>query len=197
MGLHPSYVNKNYEDELEIVKNHLFNRNAGFIAVGEIGLDYYWSTDFIEQQKQAFSTQIEWAKQLKLPIVIHNRNSFDDTFNLVKDQKDENLKGVFHCFTGTIEEAEQILSLDFYFGIGGVVTYKNSDLKHILKKIPLERILLETDSPYLTPVPFRGKRNESSYVPIIAGAVAAACQVNVDDLAKITTLNALNLFSPK
>jgi TatD DNase family protein len=194
MGLHPSYVNENYGDELENVKDHLFNNNAGFIAVGEIGLDYYWSTDFIEQQKQAFSTQIGLAKQLKLPVVIHNRNSFDDTYKLVKDQMDENLKGVFHCFTGTIEEAEQILSLDFYLGIGGVVTYKNSELKLILKKIPLERIILETDSPYLTPVPFRGKRNESSYVSIIAEAVAEASGISVEKVAEITTQNALNLF---
>ncbi len=193
MGLHPGSVKENYLDELKIVEGWLSKRK--FIAVGEIGMDYYWDKTFVEQQKDAFSKQIDWAKKYNLPIVIHQRECFEDCFEIVKSKNDSSLKGIFHCFTGTIEEANKILALgNFKLGIGGVVTYKKSSLPEVLKQIDLKHIVLETDSPYLAPVPHRGKRNESSYLTIIANKVAEIKGITVEEVAKITTENAQQIF---
>ncbi|MFH1004858.1 MAG: TatD family hydrolase [Bacteroidota bacterium] len=193
MGLHPCSVNEKYEEELKIVENWLGKKK--FIAVGEIGMDYYHDKTFIAQQKDAFVKQIVLAKKYNLPIVIHQRECFDDLFSIVQEQNDENLKGIFHCFTGTIEQAQKIISLGgFKLGIGGVVTYKNSLLAEVLKQIDLKHIVLETDSPYLTPVPYRGKRNESSYLLIIAQKIAEIKKISVEEVAELTMQNANEIF---
>ena len=192
MGLHPCYVKDNYKEELAHVRSWLEKRK--FAAVGEIGLDYYWDRNFDEQQKEAFSTQIEWAKEFNLPIVIHSRESMDDCIDLVAAARADNLRGIFHCFTGTLEQAARIIDLGFYLGIGGVVTYKKSDLPSVLSQVSLEHLVLETDSPYLPPVPFRGKRNESSYIKYVAAKLAEIKGVSVEEVASITTKNAQNIF---
>ena len=161
MGLHPCNVKANWQEELAIVKDWLGKRK--FAAVGEIGLDFYWDKTFETQQYQAFETQMQWALDDNLPINIHTRNAMQETINRVKPFAEKGLKGIFHCFGGSYETAKQIIAMDFSLGIGGVLTYKNAGLPEVLKKVPLEYIVLETDAPYLTPVPFRGKRNESSY----------------------------------
>lgn len=193
MGLHPCYVKDNYKEELAHVRAWLEKRS--FAAVGEIGLDYYWDRNFDEQQKEAFSTQIEWAKEFNLPIVIHSRESMDDCIELVAAAAASNLKGIFHCFTGTLEQANRIIELGFYLGIGGVLTYKKSELPSVIAQIPLEHLVLETDSPYLPPVPFRGKRNESSYIKYVASKLAEVKGVSVDEVAGITTSNAQKIFA--
>ncbi len=192
MGLHPCYVKEHYKDELALVAEWLAKRK--FFAVGEIGLDYYWDMSFKEQQKEAFSTQIDMALQYHLPIVIHSRESTPDCIEIVRSKQNGNLKGIFHCFSGTIEEAMQIIELGFYLGIGGVVTYKKSTLPDIVKEVGLNHIVLETDAPYLAPVPYRGKRNESAYIPVIAQKVAEILNCRVEEVAKITTSNAENIF---
>lgn len=195
MGLHPGSVNEDWESNLLVIKDHLFNHKH--IAVGEIGMDLYWDKTFLEQQRQAFRMQVEWAKELQLPIVIHAREAFDEIFAILDEINDENLTGVFHCFTGTEEQAKHIRSYGgFKLGIGGVLTYKKSGLDEVLKSIPLEDLILETDSPYLPPVPHRGKRNESSYLPLIAEKVADIYAVGIEKVAEITTKNALELFNP-
>ena len=194
MGLHPCSVNEQYGEELTIVEHWLGKRK--FIAVGEIGLDYHWDKTFIPQQKDAFSKQIDGAKKYNLPIVIHQRDCFEDCFEIVKSKNDKTLKGIFHCFSGTLEEANKIISLgNFKLGIGGVITYKKSELPEVLKQIDLKHIVLETDSPYLAPVPHRGKRNESSYLTIIANKIAEAKEISVEEVARITTQNAEIFFS--
>ena len=193
MGLHPCSVNEKYGEELLIVEYWLAKRK--FIAVGEIGMDYHWDKTFISPQKDAFSRQIDLAKKYNLPIVIHQRECFDDTFEIVQSKKDNTLKGVFHCFSGTLEEANKIISLGgFKMGIGGVVTYKKSKLPEVLKQIDLKHIVLETDSPYLAPVPYRGKRNESSYLEIIANKIAEVKEISVQEVGRITTQNAEEIF---
>lgn len=194
MGLHPCYVKENYLEELEIVRQWLQQRK--FAAVGEIGLDFYWDRTFEVQQYEAFRTQIGWAKEHSLPIVIHSRNSTQECINIVKEFRDGGLKGVFHCFSGSAELARQIVQQGFLLGIGGVLTYKNAGLPEVLKDIPLEHIVLETDAPYLTPVPFRGKRNESSYLTHIIAKLAEVKQMDVEEVARITTANAASLFTP-
>lgn len=193
IGLHPCYVKDNYNEELEIVRGWLTKRE--FAAIGEIGLDFYWDKTFVIQQYQAFRTQIEWAIEYKRPIVIHTRNAMQETINLVKEYKSKALKGIFHCFSGSYESAKEIIDAGFYLGIGGVVTYKNAGLAEVLTKIDLEHLVLETDAPYLTPVPFRGKRNESSYLKYIAAKIAAIKQVPVEEVASITTANAEKIFA--
>jgi TatD DNase family protein len=192
MGLHPVYVKDNYEAELAIVKQWL--EKEKFAAIGEIGLDYYWDKTHVAQQKQAFEQQIDWALQYNLPIVIHSRESTQDCIDIVRSKQNGNLKGIFHCFSGTIEEARQVVELGFYLGIGGVVTFKKSTLPDIIKEIGLQHIVLETDAPYLAPMPYRGKRNESSYIPLIAAKVAEVLAVDVAVVAQATTATAAQLF---
>lgn len=192
MGLHPCYVKENVEEELALVEKLLNEKK--FIAVGEIGLDFYWDTSFKEEQINAFQFQIDLAKKHKLPIAIHTRNAMAETIELIEKNKDENLRGVFHCFSGTLEDAKKIISLGFYLGIGGVITYKNSGLQEILKEIDLQHILLETDAPYLSPVPFRGKRNESAYIPLIAEKLSEIKDCSLITIKEQTTENAISLF---
>ena len=194
MGLHPCSVNNKYGDELHVVEHWLGKRK--FYAIGEIGIDLYWDKTFINQQKDAFAQQIELAKDHELPIVIHTRNSFNETFEIVSQMNDEKLKGIFHCFSGTLEEADKIISLGgFKLGIGGVLTFKNSGLDKVVKDIALENIVLETDSPYLAPVPHRGKRNESSYLVLVAEKLAEIKNTDLASVADMTTKNAFEIFN--
>ena len=197
MGLHPCSVNEKYGEELSVVEHWLNKRK--FSAIGEIGMDYHWDKTFIAQQKDTFSKQIDLAKKYSLPIVIHQRECFDDLFEIVQSKNDPStgsgLKGIFHCFTGTLEQANKIISLGgFKMGIGGAVTYKKSGLPEVLKQIDLKYIVLETDSPYLTPVPHRGKRNESSYITFVAQKIAEVKEIPVEEVARITTKNAEEIF---
>ena len=192
MGLHPCYVKENVAEELQLVQHWLQKRP--FAAVGEIGLDYYWDQTFVPQQKEAFRQQINWALELNLPIVIHSRESMQDCIDLVKEYQNGNLRGIFHCFGGSLEEAKQIMDLGFLMGIGGVVTYKKSGLAEVLRHIPLEYLVVETDAPYLTPVPFRGKRNEPAYLKYIVAKMAEALQTSTEEIAAQTTANAQKLF---
>lgn len=192
MGLHPCYVKENYQEELAIVADYLSKEK--FYAVGEIGLDYYWDTTFKEQQIEAFSQQIDWALKYDLPIVIHSRESLQDCIDIVKSKQDGKLKGIFHCFGGSKYEADQIIDLGFHLGIGGVVTFKNSKLPEVLKEIDIKHLVLETDAPYLSPAPYRGKRNESSYIPLIVEKLADIHETDISNVATITTENALAIF---
>ncbi len=192
MGLHPCSVKENVEEELAIVKQYLEQRP--FCAVGEIGLDLYWDKTFFEQQKMAFNRQIEWAKELELPIVIHSRESTWEVIEILRKQKDEKLRGIFHCFGGSVEEANAITELGFYLGIGGVVTFKKAGLDKTLKEVSLDDIVLETDAPFLAPTPYRGKRNESAYIRLIAEKVASIKNVPLEEVAAITTANAKAIF---
>lgn len=192
MGLHPCYVKENYLDELQVVNSWLAKRR--FAAIGEIGLDYYWDRTFVKQQEEAFRTQIELAIQYKLPIVIHTRNAMQETINIVKEYSKEGLTGIFHCFGDSIESAKEIINAGFYLGIGGVLTYKKAGLAEVLEQVSLEHMVLETDAPYLTPVPFRGKRNESSYLKYVVERLAEVKKVSVAEVAAITTTNAEKIF---
>ncbi|UKN00692.1 TatD family hydrolase [Paracrocinitomix mangrovi] len=193
MGLHPCSVTQDWEQQMAVIKDHLFQNK--YCAVGEIGVDLYWDQSTKEFQQKAFAQQIEWAKELKLPIVIHVRDAFDETFEIVDALNDDNLSGVFHCFTGTIEQAHHILNYGgFKLGIGGVLTFKNSGLDQVIEQIDLEHLVLETDSPYLAPTPFRGKRNESSYITYVASKLAEVKNVGIEKVAEITTQNAQSLF---
>jgi TatD DNase family protein len=192
MGLHPTSVNHDYQEELQVVEYWLKKRK--FFGIGEIGIDLYWDKSFLEEQTHAFRFQLDLAKQYKLPVVIHVRDSFDEVYEVLHDMKDENLSGVFHSFTGTLEQAGMIIDLGFKIGVGGIVTFKKSGLDQIIKQIDPSNLIIETDSPYLTPVPFRGKRNESSYLVYIAQKIADLHNVTVGEIAKITTENARNLF---
>ncbi len=192
MGLHPTSVKENYESELNLVEAHFKKRN--FYAVGEIGIDLYWDTSTLEIQKIAFKRQIQLAKKYKLPIVIHCRDAFDEIFEVLETEKDDNLFGIFHCFTGTFEQAQQAISYNMKLGIGGVVTFKNGKIDTFLNKIPLKHIVLETDSPYLAPAPFRGKRNESSYLTLICKKLSEIYNVPEAEIAQITTENSKAVF---
>lgn len=192
MGLHPCYVKKDFERELYLVENWLSKRK--FVAVGEIGTDLYWDKTFWEQQKEAFTIQVNWAKQYGLPIVIHCRESLNETIELVEQLTDGKLSGIFHCFSGNAEQARRITNLGFYLGIGGVVTFKNGGLDKVLPEIDIRHLVLETDSPYLAPVPHRGKRNEPAYIPLIANKIAEIKKVEWQEIQTATTRNALELF---
>lgn len=192
MGLHPCYVKEDYKDELAIVSEWLQKRK--FYAVGEIGLDYYWDMTYKDKQIEAFELQTDWALQHDLPIVIHSRESTADCIDIVRKKQNGRLRGIFHCFSGSIEEARQIIDLGFHLGIGGVVTYKKSTLPDIISQVSLANIVLETDAPYLAPVPYRGKRNESSYIPIIAEQIAAIKNCSVEEVAEMTTANCNKIF---
>ena len=194
VGLHPCSIKKdNLEKEISHVEQMLSQNK--FIAVGEIGLDLYWDKSTLDLQKIAFESQIELAKKYKLPIAIHVRDSFDEAIEIVERLNDYNLSGVFHCFTGNLEEAQRIINLNnFYLGIGGVVTFKNGGINKIINQVSLDRIILETDSPYLSPTPFRGTRNESKYLLNIAHKMAELYNIDIEDIAKKTTKNAIDLF---
>ena len=193
VGLHPTSVGADYETELE----KLFSRyeEQAFIAIGEIGIDLYWDKTFFQQQQNAFRIQIEFALDKGLPLVIHSRDSFDAIMSILVDYKNTGLSGVFHCFTGTLEEAQRSIDFGFKLGIGGVVTFKNSGLDKVVKEIELEHLVLETDSPFLAPVPFRGKRNESTYINLIANQVSEIKQLTKEEVARATTENANELFN--
>ena len=192
MGLHPCSVNGNYEKELEIVKKWLDKRR--FKAIGEIGIDLYWDKTFIKEQELAFKQQIDWALEFKYPIVIHCRNAFDEIYAILS-MYSSLPKGIFHCFSGNLDQAKQILSLgNFKLGIGGVVTFKNSGLDKIVEQLDINDLVLETDAPYLAPVPHRGKRNESNYLPLVAQKLALLKNITIEEIAQITSNNALKLF---
>ena len=192
MGLHPTHVKENVEEELAFVKKWLDKRN--FYAVGEIGIDLYWDKSFLKQQQVAFKTQIKWAKEKKLPIVIHCRDSFDEIFEILEEEKDDSLFGIFHCFTGNLEQANKAISYNMKLGIGGVVTFKNGKIDQFLNQIPIEHIVLETDAPYLAPTPFRGKRNESSYITKVLDKLVDIYNLSPQEIAKITTQNSKDIF---
>ena len=192
MGLHPCYVKSDYKDELKKVEDLLTQRK--FVAIGECGLDFYWDKTFIQEQYLALEQQIDWALQYNLPIILHTRNATQETIDVIKKYKGSNLKGIFHCFGGTLEEAKQIIDLGFYLGIGGVVTYKNAGLDLVLNNIDLDNIVLETDAPYLSPVPFRGKTNEPANLKTIAEKIASIKNVSYERVAEITSKNADQLF---
>lgn len=192
MGLHPTSVNHDYQEELQVVEYWLKKRK--FYGIGEIGIDLYWDKSFLEEQIHAFHFQLELARQYQLPVVIHVRDSFDEVYQILNEVKDDQLKGVFHSFSGTEEQANLIINLGFKIGVNGIVTFKKSGLDDIIRKIDPSNLIIETDSPYLTPTPFRGKRNESSYLVYIAQKIADLHQMTVGDIAQITTENARKLF---
>ena len=193
MGLHPCDVKpETWEKELEIVENYLKQRP--FCAIGEIGIDLYWDKTTLDIQVKAFEQQIDWAIAYDLPIVIHTRESFDEVFEVLERKKHPRLRGIFHCFSGTLEQAKHAIDLGFILGIGGVVTFKNGKIDQFLHEISLEKIVLETDSPYLAPVPFRGKRNESSYVELVAGKLVDIYGKDFSEIDRITTANAEKIF---
>ncbi|MDX9905000.1 MAG: TatD family hydrolase [Bacteroidales bacterium] len=192
MGLHPTSVKADYREQLDVIETWL--QKGKFYAVGEMGIDLYWDKTFLREQQEAFRIQARMAKDHNLPLVIHSRESFSEIFRLMDEVYEPGLGGVFHCFTGNREQAERIISMGFYLGIGGVLTYKNSNLPEVLRDIPAEYLLLETDAPFLAPAPHRGKRNESAYIPEIAGKLAEVKHMNIEDLARITTNNAKKLF---
>jgi len=192
MGLHPCYVDEQVESQMALVREWLAKRP--FIAVGEIGLDFYWDKTHAALQHQVFREQLELSKQYQLPVVIHSRESTRQCIDEVKSLQDGSLSGVFHCFSGTLEEAREVIDLGFYLGIGGVVTFKKSGLDKIVEEIDMQHIILETDAPYLAPVPYRGKRNESAYIPLIGQTIANVKNLKIEDVAAITTSNALKLF---
>ncbi|MGC8866138.1 MAG: TatD family hydrolase [Bacteroidales bacterium] len=192
MGLHPTSVKEDFKEELNIVEEYL-GRDR-FIAIGEVGIDLYWDTTYVEQQNEVFITQAQWAAQLGVPLVIHSRNSMGHILQLLDQQRIANLYGVFHCFSGTAEEARRALEMNFYLGIGGPLTYRKSNLPEILKQVPRERVLVETDAPYLPPVPHRGKRNEPAWLIHVIQQLAEIWQVSPGEAAQITTQNAQRLF---
>ena len=194
-GLHPCSVKDNYLDELSHVENVL--KNHAIVAIGEIGIDLYWDKSTLNIQKKAFASQIRLAKDLNLPIVIHCRNAFDEIFEVLEKEKSENLRGIFHCFSGNYEQALKAISFNMKLGIGGVVTFKNGKIDKFLKKIPLDNLVLETDSPYLAPPPFRGKRNESSYLSIIIDKLTEVYEIPAKKIIEITSTNAIELFKIK
>jgi TatD DNase family protein len=192
MGLHPCSVKENVKEELAIIEAQLQKRK--FIAIGEIGLDYYWDKTFTTEQMHAFEIQMQWALDYKLPIAIHTRNAMGETIEAVKPFAKKGLRGIFHCFSGSKESAEQIISMDFHLGLGGVLTYKNAGVAEAIKDIPMEWLVLETDAPYLSPVPYRGKTNEPSYMIQVAMKLAEIKNLPLHEIASITTNNAEKLF---
>lgn len=192
MGLHPTHIQENYLEELAQVKKWIDQRH--FYAIGEIGIDLYWDKSFLKQQQEAFKTQIQWAKEKKWPIVIHCRDAFDEIFEVLESEKDNDLFGIFHCFTGTKEQAEKAISYNMKLGIGGVVTFKNGKIDQFLHEIDIKHLVLETDAPYLAPVPYRGKRNESAYITHVTDKLATIYGLSFDEIAAITTQNSKDIF---
>jgi TatD DNase family protein len=191
-GLHPTHVKDNFEDELTLVKKMVSNEKI--VAIGEIGIDLYWDRSYEQQQRDAFKQQIELSIHKKLPIAIHCRDAFDEVFEVLEDFRGGHLKGIFHCFTGNLEQAQHAVDLNLKLGIGGVVTFKNGKIDQFLSEIAISNIVLETDSPYLAPVPYRGKRNESAHLRIIAEKVAEIYQLSIEEVARATTLNSFEVF---
>ena len=192
-GLHPVYVKENYKEELDLVVQSLDNHN--YVAIGEIGIDLYWDKTFLKQQQEAFEFQIRLAISNDLPIVIHCREGFDEIFEILDSEKCTKLRGVFHCFTGTLDQANRAIKLGFKLGIGGVVTFKNGGLDKFINQINLQHLVLETDAPYLSPVPFRGKRNESSYITYVLSKLSELYEISEIEIAKATTKNAIKIFN--
>ena len=192
MGLHPTSVKENYLEELAHVKEWIDKKK--FYAIGEIGIDLYWDSTFIKQQQEAFRTQIKWAKEKKLPIVIHCRDAFNEVFEILESEKENTLRGIFHCFTGTLAQAKQAISYNMKLGIGGVATFKNGKIDKFLNEIDLTHIVLETDAPYLAPKPFRGKRNESAYITNVIDKLVDIYQVSYQEIVAITTQNSKDVF---
>jgi TatD DNase family protein len=195
MGLHPTSVDGDYKQVLDRIYKELGTRK--FVAIGEIGLDYYWDTTFKEQQIDAFKTQMLWASELNLPVAIHTRNSFDDAFACVEKIKPDGLTGVFHCFSGSLDDAQKIMNIDFFMGIGGVLTFKNGGIDKVLPDLKIESLVLETDAPYLAPVPHRGKRNSPEFLPLVAFKMAEVMKTDVETVHLKTTENAIRLFKLK
>lgn len=195
MGLHPTSVNDGYESELATVQEKLFSPDAEYVAVGEIGLDFYWDTTYAAQQQEALKRQIKWAKQLQMPIALHVRKAHNELFALLRDMNYGRYEGVMHCFGGSVQEAWHAVELGLYIGVGGVVTFKNATLAKVVAEIPLERIVLETDAPYLAPVPYRGRRNESAYIRKVAEALAEIRGITLEEVDAVTSHNARSLFS--
>ena len=193
MGLHPTSVKENYQEELAHVKEMIDKRK--FFAIGEIGIDLYWDKTFLTQQQEAFRTQIQWAKENNLPIVIHCREAFNEIFEILEAEKGDDLFGIFHCFTGTLEQAEKAISYNMKLGIGGVATFKNGKIDKFLNQIDIKHIVLETDSPYLAPTPYRGKRNESSYITNVVDKLVDIYGITFDEISEITTQNSKDIFS--
>jgi TatD DNase family protein len=198
MGIHPCSIKKDFETQLDLIFS-LFEQHP-FIAVGEIGLDYYWSKDLVEAQKQAFIQQIRFAKKKNLPIAVHCRDAYDDILHILEQEQDGNLRGVLHCFTGNVDQAKRLQKIGFKMGLGGVLTFKNAGLDKVVAEFPLDNFILETDAPYLTPHPYRGKRNESGYVKLVAEKLATIYNVSVEEVGALTSKKAWELFalnSPK
>ena len=191
MGLHPEEVNRDYKKSLDVIEKYA---NDDIIGIGEIGLDFYWDDTFKKEQLEVLSEQLHWAKDLGLPVSIHTRNAFHEMFKMLDHEQDGRLAGVMHCFNGTLDEAKTALSYGFHLGLGGVITYKNCAVKDFLAEIPMEKIVLETDDPYLPPVPYRGQRNEPAYIVKTAEKVAEIYKTTVDKVIETTTNNAKNLF---
>jgi TatD DNase family protein len=192
MGLHPTSVKEDYEKELQCAEALL--RDHSFVAVGEIGIDLYWDKTFFKEQQSAFIRQMHWAHEMKLPAVIHSRKSLEEIMALIKKEKLEDIRAVFHCFPGSVEQAKRLTASGYFLGIGGVVTFKNAGLAEVVKEIPLEFLLPETDAPWLAPVPFRGKRNEPAYLELIAGKIAEIKEIDLDEVAAGTTAAVVRLF---
>lgn len=194
MGLHPTSVDEGFEEELRMVEERLFDPDAHYVGVGEIGLDLYWDRTFYEQQREVLRRQMRWARQLDLPVCLHVRKAYNELFGLLRDLNFGTHRGVMHCFGGSVQEARRAVEMGFYLGIGGVVTFKNATMAEVVDAVPLERIVLETDAPYLAPVPYRGKRNESAYIPVIAEKIAAIKGVSLSQVDEVTTASANRLF---
>lgn len=192
IGIHPCAINHHYKETLKTTAQWLQQKK--FVAIGEVGLDFYWDKTYTTQQYEAFHTQIEWAIQYNIPIILHSRNATHQTINILKQYTKKGIRGIFHCFGGSVQEAEHIIECGFLLGIGGIVTYKNAGLAQVVQQIPLQHIVLETDAPYLTPTPFRGKRNESSYLIHIAEKIAHIKNTTIQNIATITTTNAQQVF---
>lgn len=192
MGLHPTSVQANYKQELNRIKEWIDKRH--FYAIGEIGIDLYWDRSFLKEQQYAFRTQIQWAKEKKLPIAIHCREAFDEIFEILEEEKGDDLRGIFHCFTGTLEQARTAISYNMKLGIGGVATFKNGKIDKFLDQIDIKDIVLETDAPYLSPTPYRGKRNESSYITLVVDKLVDIYGLTFEEIAKITTQNSKDVF---
>jgi TatD DNase family protein len=192
MGLHPTSVKENYLEELAHVREWIDKKD--FYAIGEIGIDLYWDKSLLTQQQEAFKTQIKWAKEKNLPIVIHCRDAFDEIFEVLEAEKGDDLRGIFHCFTGTQEQAEQAISYNMKLGIGGVATFKNGKIDKFLNEIAIQHIVLETDSPYLAPTPFRGKRNETSYITQVIDKLVDIYEISFQEISEITTQNSKDVF---
>ncbi len=192
MGLHPTSVKENYKEELTAIEKEL--SEGKYYGIGEIGMDYYWDTAFASEQQKVFRIQLNWAKETGLPVSIHIRNAFDEVLKIVEEEQDGRLKGVFHCFTGTYEQALQAIDLNMWLGIGGVVTFKNGKIDTFLNRIDIKHIVVETDAPWLTPAPFRGKRNEPAYLKYIIEKLARIYHTTSGEIACLTSHNAMDIF---